>query len=116
VVEDCAGGLAGVRIKKIRLRVAGQFEPGTRVIVCLRPESIIISRDSCPAGDSNRLTGVIMKGVSAGMMYQRITLDCDGIPLVALIEREACLNLNFAEGATVTITFSFSAAHIIITH
>jgi tungstate transport system ATP-binding protein len=116
VVEDCAGGLAGIRIKKIRLRVAGQFEPGTRVIVCLRPESIIISRDSCPAGDSNRLTGVIMKGVSAGMMYQRITLDCDGIPLVALIEREACLNLNFAEGATVTITFSFSAAHIIITH
>jgi ABC-type sugar transport system ATPase subunit len=116
VVEDCAGGMTGIRIKQIRLRVAGQFKPGTRVIVCLRPENIMISRDSCPAGDSNRLTGVIIKGVSAGMMYQRITLDCDGMPLVALIEREACLNLKFAEGETVTTTFSFSAAHIIITH
>jgi hypothetical protein len=43
-------------------------------------------------------------------------LDCDGMPLVALIEREACLNLKFAERETVTITFNFSAAHIIITH
>jgi tungstate transport system ATP-binding protein len=115
VVEDCAGGLAVIRIKQIRLRVAGQFKPGARVVLCLRPESITLSRGNCPAGNSNRLTGVIIKGVAAGMMHQRITLDCDGIPLVALIERQTCVKLNLGEGEMITIMFRFSAAHIITT-
>ena len=116
VVEDCAGGLASIRINQIRLRVAGQFKPGTRVVLCLRPESITISRGNCPAANSNRLSGVIIKAVSPGMMHQRITLDCDGITFVALIERQACVNLKLAEGERVTITFRFSAAHVITTH
>lgn len=114
VVEDCAGGLASIRIKQIRLRVAGQFKPGTRVIVCVRPESIMISRENYRAANSNRLTGII-KGALAGLMHQRISLDCDGMPLVALIERQTCVNLRFAQGEMVTITFSFSAAHVITT-
>ena len=113
VVENWADGLASVRIKQIRLRVVGRFEPGTRVVVCLRPESLIISRDNFPTSDSNRLTGII-KALSTGLMQQRITLDCDGMPVVALIERQACANLKLAEREMVTITFSFSAAHIII--
>jgi ABC-type sugar transport system ATPase subunit len=113
-IEECAGDLASIRIDQIRLRVAGQFKAGTPVVVCLRPESIMISRDNFPASDCNRLTGII-KGLSAGLMHQRITLDCHGISLVALIERQACVNLRLAEREIVTITFSFSAAHIIIT-
>jgi tungstate transport system ATP-binding protein len=98
VVEDCAGGLASIRIKHIRVKVAGQIEPGAPVVLCLRPESISISRANCPAGDLNRLTGVIIKGVTPGMMRQRITLDCDAITFVALIERETCVSLKLAEG------------------
>jgi ABC-type Fe3+/spermidine/putrescine transport system ATPase subunit len=113
VVEDCTGGLTSVRIKQIRLKVAGQIEPGAPVVLCLRPESITISRGNCPAGDFNRLTGVIIKGVAAGMMRQRITLDCDGVTFVALIKRQTCVNLKLAEGDMVTITFRFSAAHLI---
>ena len=116
VVEDCAGGLASIRIKQIRVKVAGQIEPGAPVVLCLRPESISISRGNCPAGDLNRLTGVIIKGVAPGMMRQRITLDCDGITFVALIERQTCVSLKLAEGDMVTITFRFSAAHLITSH
>ena len=114
VVEDCAGGLASIRVRQNRLRAPGQLKPGTRVIVCLRPENIRISRDSCPADDSNRLTGVILKSVAAGMMHQRITLDCDGMLLVALLERRTCVALKFAERERITIIFSFGASHIII--
>jgi ABC-type sugar transport system ATPase subunit len=113
-VEECAGDLAIIRVDQLRLRVAGKFKTGTRVAVCLRPESLMISRDNFPANDSNRLTGII-KCLSAGLMHQRITLDCHGVSLVALIERQACVNLKLAEREMVTITFSFSAAHIIIT-
>jgi ABC-type proline/glycine betaine transport system ATPase subunit len=98
---------------EIVANIVGRFEPGTRVVVCLRPESLIISRDNFPTRDSNRLTGII-KALSTGLMQQRITLDCDGMPVVALIERQACANLKLAEREMVTITFSFSAAHIII--
>jgi tungstate transport system ATP-binding protein len=115
VVEDCDGRYLTICVNQIRLRVAGQLTPGTRVIVCLRPESLMISRDNFRASDSNRVTGII-KGVLAGLMHQRITLECDGLPLVASIERQPCVNLKLAEREMVTITFSFSAAHIIITH
>lgn len=112
VVEDCAGGLASIRVKQIRLRVAGQLQSGTRVVVCLRPESLVISRDNFPATDSNRLTGTI-KNVTSGLMQQRITLECDGIALVALVERQACVQQKLAQRETVTITFGFDAAHVI---
>jgi tungstate transport system ATP-binding protein len=115
VVEDCAGGLACIRLKQNRLRAPGQLKPGTPVIVCVRPENIRISRDRCPPGDYNRLTGAIVKTVSAGMMHQRITLECDGMLLVALLERRTYVALKSAEREMVTITFSFGAAHIIIT-
>jgi ABC-type Fe3+/spermidine/putrescine transport system ATPase subunit len=115
VVEDCDGRYVTICVNQIRLRVVGRLKPGTPVIICLRPESLTISRDNFRASDSNQLTGII-KGVLAGLMHQRITLECDGLPLVALIERQPCVNLKLAEREMVTITFSFSAAHIIITH
>ena len=115
VVEDCDGRYVIIRVNQIRLRVAGRLTPGMRVIVCLRPESLMISRDNLRASDYNRLTGIV-KGILAGLMHQRITLECDGLTLVALIERQPCYNLKLAEREMVTITFSSSAAHIIITH
>jgi tungstate transport system ATP-binding protein len=113
VVEESAGAVSTLRINENRFTVAGQFQTGTEVIVCLRPEDVVISRKNCETSNSNRLVGII-KVVSTGVIQQRITVDCGGLEVVALMERKICLDLGFQKGQEVTVTFSSSAAHIIV--
>lgn len=112
VVEDCTSDLANIRVNQNRFKVAGRFTPGARVIVCLRPEDIVIGRKNSEGSNSNRFTGQVT-GISIGVMHHRITLDCGGIQIVALMGRDHC-GLQIAENDRVTATFSFSAGHIIV--
>jgi tungstate transport system ATP-binding protein len=112
VVEECAGGVATIGIHRNRARVLGEFKKGTRVLVCVRPEEILVSRGNCGPGNSNSLTGIIC-GISTGVMHTRITLDCDGVPVVALIGRKTCLDLKLSVKEPVIATFGFGAAHTI---
>ena len=112
VVEDCVDELTSIRVNQNRFRVAGRFKPGAQVVVCLRPEDIVISRENCETGNFNRLTGRI-NGVSPGVMHQRIYLDCDGMKVVALMDRKASVGLGLGAKEKVTAMFSVSAAHII---
>ncbi len=75
VVEDCADEWANVRVDQNRFKVAGRFARGAQVVVCLRSQDIVIGRKDDRAENSNRSTGRII-GISAGVMDQRITLDC----------------------------------------
>ena len=110
VVEDCEKDLTTIRVGRNKLKVQGKFQPGVKVVVCLRPEEIAVSRENGRASDSNALIGTIT-GASSGVLHQRITLDCGGIEIVALVERKAGLEL--AEGDIVTAACSFNAAHLI---
>jgi tungstate transport system ATP-binding protein len=112
VIEDCTSDLANIRVNQNRFKVAGRFTPGARVIVCLRPEDIVIGRKNSEGSNSNRFTGQVT-GISIGVMHHRITLDCGGIQIVALMGRDHC-GLQIAENDRVTATFSFSAGHIIV--
>jgi tungstate transport system ATP-binding protein len=112
VVEDCTSDLANIRVNQNRFKVAGRFTPGAQVIVCLRPEDIVIGRKNSQGSNFNRLTGQVT-GVSIGVMHHRITLDCGGIQVVALKGRDHC-GSGIAENDRVTATFSFSAGHVIV--
>ena len=113
VVEDCDNELTTVRVGPHKLKARGRFKPGAKVIVCLRPEEIAVSRGSCHTNHSNLFMGTIT-GISIGVMHQRITMDCSGVQVVALTDRKVCLGLGLAEGEKVTATFSHSAAHLIV--
>lgn len=112
VVEDCTSEFANIRVRQNRFKVAGRFTPGAQVMVCLRLEDIVIGRENYQGSNSNRLTGKVT-GVSAGVVQHRITLDCGGIQIVALMGRDQC-GSGIAENDRVTATFSFSAGHIIV--
>jgi tungstate transport system ATP-binding protein len=112
VVENCEDECAHIRIAQIRLKAAGRFDRGTRVVLCLRPEDISLRRDDCSVDNWNRLIGTIT-GVSSGVMHRRITLECGGLQLVALMEEKACLGLGLAQGEQVIATFDHRAAHLI---
>jgi ABC-type Fe3+/spermidine/putrescine transport system ATPase subunit len=112
VVEDCEGQLANIRINQNTFTVAGRFQPGAKVIACLRPEDIVIGRENDRAENCNWVKGRIT-GIAAGVIDQRMSLDCDGMLLVALIRGNDCLGERLSENAMVTAMFSFTAPHVI---
>ena len=113
VVEDCEEEWTIIRVNQNKFKIAGRFTPGAKVVVCLRQEDVVLSRGSCETSNSNRLMGRIT-GISTGVMHQRITMDCGGIEVVALVDRRVGFGLGLAEGEKVTATFSHSAAHLIV--
>lgn len=113
LVEYCDNELTTIRVSQHKLKAQGRFKPGAKVVVCLRPEDVVLSRGSCETSNSNRLMGTIT-GISTGVMHQRISMDCGGIEVVALVDRKVGFGLGLAEREEVTATFSFSAVHLIV--
>jgi tungstate transport system ATP-binding protein len=114
-VETASDGVAQVRVNGGVVDVAGQFQPGERLLLCLRPEDITLSPpDSGSAKSSarNRLPGRVVKVTPWGPHY-RVVLDCHGSHLVALITKPSFLDLGLAEEKEVTASFKATAVHVI---
>jgi len=82
------------------------------VLLCIRPEALLLKRGVCAAGGFNRLTGRIT-AVAPGIHQHRIVLDCGGFSLVALCDRKTLPESAYAAGEEFSILFSPFAAHAI---
>ncbi len=111
-IEAHDGEIAIARIGQQQLRTTVKFPAGAKVILCIRPENVSLSRGNCPARNFNRLAGKIIS-ISPGIAHYRITLDCSATQLVALVERRAFLEAGHQEGDMVTAVFSPSSVHAI---
>lgn len=115
VVEMMSEGLARVGFDGGGVEVVGEFKPGERVLLCLRPEDITLSP---PSGEDfkssarNRLLGKVIKITPWGSHY-RVALECGGSRLVALITRPSFLDLKLREGGNVIASFKATAVHVI---
>jgi tungstate transport system ATP-binding protein len=112
VVETSDGDYITVKISDVRIRAKGRLSTGTTVVVCIRPEEVSLSLAPCEANDQNRLTGKVI-AVSPGMIHHRISLDCSGFNLVALVDRKESFDLNLTEGDKLAVVFSPNAVHVI---
>ena len=112
VVETSDGDHVTIKISDGRVQANGRFSAGTKVVACIRPEEVSLSLTHCEASDLNRLTGKVI-AVSPGMTHHRISLDCRGFNLIALVERKESFDLNLSEGDEMTAVFSPAAVHVI---
>jgi tungstate transport system ATP-binding protein len=112
VVETSDGDYVTIKINDLRIHAKGCFSPGTKVVACIRPEEVSPSLTPCQAKDQNRLTGKVIS-VSPGMIHHRITLDCKGFNLIALVDRKEFFDLNLFEGQEIAAVFSPTAVHVI---
>jgi len=115
MVETVSEGLAQVRFNGRTVDVVGDFHPGERVLLCLRPEEITLSRPSADAVKTsarNRLSGRVAKITPWGPHY-RIVVDCDGTHLVALVTRPSFVDLGLADEKEVIASFKATAVHVI---
>ena len=113
-VERVEDGLASVKVGCREVRAASLEEPGAHVLVCVRPEDIILSAVDeleSPSSARNHLDAVVTRVVSSGP-YVRVELDA-GFPLVALITVPAREEIGVEPGVSVAATFKATAVHLI---
>ena len=94
--------------------VASSPELGTEVLVCLRPEDIVIEpggSDSHRTSARNHLHGSLSRITPLGGQV-RVVVDC-GFPLVALITKQSLEDLGLRVGDEAVASFKASAVHLI---
>lgn len=114
VVIEEAEGLSRVDAAGFKLEVVGRLAPGERVMVCLRPEDVVLSRRETPLAVTsarNRIEGEVVR-VTPLESQVRVVVDC-GQPVVALITKSSFRELALREGQAAVVSFKASAAHLI---
>jgi tungstate transport system ATP-binding protein len=108
-----ADGLMEVDVGLVRVVVAGEADPGERVLVGLRPEDLTLAPPGAggPSSAQNRLAGRIIRVTPLGPLW-RVGVDC-GVPLTALVTRPAIAMLALAPGVPVEVTFKATAVHLV---
>ena len=95
------------------IEAVGDTRIGEEVILCIRPENVILSSSSSKEMTSARnvFPGRIEKILSLGF-YQKVQLNC-GFPLVAYVTHQSTENLSLKEGKEMTASFKATAIHVI---
>lgn len=104
--------LVGVSGRTIEANATGQA--GDEVLVCLRPEDVILSppADAAHATSTrNKLPATVRRITSAGP-HASVSLDV-GFPIVALITKQSLEDLGLTPGASVLASFKATAVHLI---
>jgi molybdopterin-binding protein len=113
-VRSLEHGLAVVDVAGRRVEVASTIEAGGEVLVCLRPEDVVLTPTDGPPGPSsarNHLPAVVQRTVNVGFQV-RVELDA-GFPLVVLITKQSLEELSLGPGSRVAASFKATAAHLI---
>jgi tungstate transport system ATP-binding protein len=99
-------------VKGQEIEAVGDVSLGETVVLCIRPENVIVSTHSPREGTSARnvFPGKILKVTSLGL-YQKVQLDC-GFPLVAYVTNHSLEELSLAEGRDVRASFKATAVMV----
>jgi tungstate transport system ATP-binding protein len=95
------------------LEVAGDMNPGERVILCIRPENVILSAIGTGnvINSTNAFQGKVERITPMGL-YHKVKLNC-GLPLVAYLTNHSLTSLRIKEGSEAIASFKPSFVHAI---
>jgi tungstate transport system ATP-binding protein len=99
------GGSFIASIQGHEIEAVGDAHLGETVLLCIRPENVILSTRPLQEGTSARnvFSGRIAKIISLGF-YQKVYLHC-GFPLVAYVTNHSLEGLSLTEGKEVKASF-----------
>ncbi len=103
-----------VRVGEREVEVAGSAAPGERMLLCLRPEDILLTDlplDPAHLSARNVFAGVV-RSVQSLVHTHRITVDC-GFVLSASLTRHSVEGLGLVPGRQVHALFKATAVHAI---
>jgi tungstate transport system ATP-binding protein len=113
VVVANVEGLARVAVGALVLEAVHPAVAGTQVLVCLRPEEVVLAGPGEPAPSSarNRMSGVVT-GVTTDGPVVRVAVAC-GCTLTALVTRPSATELGLEAGVRVSLSFKATAVHLL---
>jgi molybdopterin-binding protein len=114
VVRARRDDLCVVGVGSGEMQVESDAQPGERLLVCLRPEDVVLARAHSrvpPTSMRNALVGKVQRIAPLGSQV-RVDVDA-GVPLRALITKQALAELALGEGQEIWACFKATAAHVI---
>ena len=107
------GGTFVTSVSSKEIEAVGEAQLGEEVILCIRPENVILSSPPSKELTSARnvFPGRVEKITSLGL-YQKVQLNC-GFPLVAYVTHHSLESLSLKEEKTVIASFKATAIHVV---
>ena len=111
IVQTNQAGMLQVDVAGKIVEAVGDCCIGQSVYCCLRPENIVVSRETttkCSA--RNVFEARVIKIIRQAFFY-KIILDC-GFQMVAYVTMPSCEDLGIREGSNVMASFKATAVHL----
>ncbi len=111
-VEEAREDLAVVNVAGARLYTAASLKPGTRVLLLLRPEDIVVTTtrlEEDKASTRNHLEAKVLELEPRGPITLLHTETTEGLKLRAYITRSAAEHLGIKPGAKIHLYFKATA-------
>lgn len=105
------GGLLRISVADQSFFVSGEAKLGEEVLVCIKPEEVIISKEKPESSVRNWFRGKIVEVSSYGRILN-LGLDC-GFLLKALVTQSSYRELNLREGDEVWAGVKATSIHLI---
>jgi tungstate transport system ATP-binding protein len=95
------------------IHVAQMLQPGESVVICVTPESVVLSEQPSDTITSARnvFRGTTVRTLAFGPIH-KVYIDC-GFPLAAFVTTESLRNLSLREGKDITASFKATAIRVI---
>ncbi len=112
-VMMCQGGLTRIAVYGNEVEVVGEYKENEKVLVCIRPEEVLIEEadEEYHTSARNHFLAKVIRLLNMGALT-KVDLDC-GFPLVSYITKQSKEELDLKIGSVVKAAFKASAVHAI---
>ena len=110
-VATSDGEMSTIDINGTIIEAVADFDVGTGVSVCMRPEDVTVALSRTSTSARNSLAGEVTWAVSTGPLC-RVEIDC-GFKLVALVTRRSAEEMGLIKGTRVFANFKVVSIHVI---
>jgi tungstate transport system ATP-binding protein len=106
-------GIFVASVQDREIVVAGEAHPGEGVVLCIRPENVVLlaNRPLETTSARNVFEGTVERVIPLGF-FQRVHLNC-GFPLAAFVTNQSVEHLSIREGKEMVASFKATAIHVI---
>jgi tungstate transport system ATP-binding protein len=106
-------GTLSIDIGCREIEAVGDAPPGTKVLLCIRPENVTLATDDGRATSARNVFPATVVRIIPRGFYYKVELD-GGCPLTAYVTRQSIEDLDLIEGLSVITSFKATAVHIIM--
>lgn len=114
VVREVQGGVAQVDCGGVAVYVVSHIQPGSHVLVGVRPEDVMLfagGQELPPSSARNRLTCTVTDVEHSGSTF-RVSLAVGSLSIASRLSRAAVAELGLERGAVVTAAFKATAVRV----